>query len=52
MITGCFQKYFLHEGKISLKILFLLEWTSNLATDFDFEVLTEKFVNVHLEKTL
>lgn len=36
----------------SLKISFLHEYTSNLVTDFDSELLTESSVNVHLEKSL
>ena len=46
-----FQQYFLHEDKNSLKISFLQECTSNLVTDFDFQLLTESFVTVHIEKT-
>ena len=47
-----FQQNFLHEGKNLLRMSFLQECASNLVTDFDFELLTESFVKLPLEKTL
>ena len=46
IIRDIFQQYFLHEGKNQ----FLQEFSSNLVTHFDFELLPESFVKVHLEK--
>ena len=50
LLRDVFQQYFLHKCKSSLKISFSQEGTSNLVMDLNLELLTESFVNVHLEK--
>ena len=47
---GRFSTILFTQRKKLFKISFSQKCTSNLVTDFDFELLTESFVNMHQEK--
>ena len=51
-LSGGNTKQGQNKGKKSLKISFLQEYTFNLVTDTDFELLTKSFINMDLGKTL